>query len=215
MAKFHRDEDDRDEFQPRPRGSNSVLIVVLMMLGGFGLILILGAIGAMFLFSARAEVREAELVQEAEMIKAEAAAIEAEMAVQAEAAKESESVRDYKAKVAHFLTEARAGAKMLAHSPSHEDVKAKSKHITDLYTRLPDVPSEIDSTGDLAKNLVRIKEAFSFAEITIRQRDEFVRLNSREGMEKATFDLGKTSYEVKSIANDIEAKLATKTEAKP
>ena len=63
-----------------------------------------------FLFTARAEVREAEgaRVEVAER----AARIDAEQAAQ-----EGEDVRAFREKVAHYLAESRAGAKLMAGNP--------------------------------------------------------------------------------------------------
>src|SRR5688572_23999494 len=62
---------------------------------------------------------------------------------------QSERVRKFKAAVAVYLEEARVGAKMLTVVPSVADAENKARQIKELYTRIPDVPAEIDTTGRL------------------------------------------------------------------
>ena len=58
-----------------------------------------------------------------------------------------------KEEVVVYLTESRAGAKLLSLGRSLEQVQDKSKQITDLHTHRPDLDAELDPTGEVAKRL--------------------------------------------------------------
>jgi hypothetical protein len=71
--------------------------------------------------------------------------------------KDDPRLQAFREKVAHYLEEARIGAKLLTLAPSLADAREKARHITDLYTRLPDIPPEVDPTGKVAERRFRIR----------------------------------------------------------
>lgn len=122
----------------------------------------------------------------------------------------SPKVLEFREKVAGYLTEARAGAKLLTLAPSLEQVKAKAAVITDLYTRLPDVPPEVDATGVVAGKLKNINGSFAVAESFAEYRARFARGGSVEGVKKADESLAQSAENVRKVADEIEARVGLK-----
>lgn len=77
------------------------------------------------------------------------------------------------AKVAHYLSEARAGAKLMTLRPSAADARDKAKHITDLYTRLPEPPPGTNPI--VATRLEQLNRAFGLAAATASQGEDALR----------------------------------------
>lgn len=105
-------------------------------------------------------------------------------------------LREFREKVAHYLSEARAGAKLLSLAPSLAQARKKSEEITDLYTRLPDVPVEIKQHELLATRLKNINGSF-FAAKTILEIDS-----------KADAETAKIANDVRGICTEIEGLMA-------
>jgi hypothetical protein len=121
---------------------------------------------------------------------------------------ESKKVRAFKEKVAHYLEEARAGTKLLTLAPSLSEAKGKAEHITDLYTHLPDVPSELDPTGEVAERLKNINGSFAAGEFFIQTAKEFQRLGATKEWKKIhEEDIPKLVKEVKGYCEEIESRL--------
>jgi hypothetical protein len=124
--------------------------------------------------------------------------------------KESRKVKTFREKVAKFIEEARAGAKLLTVAPSLDEIKAKSVQITDLYTHLPDVPPEIDSTGDVAKKLKTTMGSFAVAEFDLKLSNQAERSMTGaellDFMKKTHDECHKIADEVNRIADEIESK---------
>lgn len=118
--------------------------------------------------------------------------------------KQDPKLAAFKAKVAHFLSEARAGAKLLTAGPSLSEARAKASHIKDLYSRLPDAPREIDPSGDVAKNLKQINAQFGAGELAVKLSDDFVRLKSKDGIKKAHETCLKIAAEIRKLADEVE-----------
>ncbi|MBN9521937.1 hypothetical protein J0H58_26045 [bacterium] len=113
----------------------------------------------------------------------------------------------FREKVAVYLTEARAGAKLLSLDLTVERARAKSAQMTDLYTHLPDVPPEVDTSGEVAGRLKNIHGAFTAARMMAESRAELGRLGSLEGIKKADESLAKVAADVRTMADEIEARV--------
>ncbi len=114
---------------------------------------------------------------------------------------EDPKVKAFKEAVAHYLAEARVGAKLLTIGPSLAQVKEKSAHITDLYTRLPDIPPGLDPTGKVAERLKNINGTLAVAE-------GFVGLIDSSNAKKIyDEELPRIAREVNEFAVEIERKL--------
>jgi hypothetical protein len=194
VAKFRRDEDDREEPERRrPAGGNTLLVVALAA-GGLVLLACVGAAVVGFFF-ARTTVREAEIAQ-----------VEvAERVAQIEAEQAAQDVRSFRAKVAHYLTEARAAANLMAGEPSVEDAEKAARRVMDLQDNLPDVPPEIDRTGKVAGKLKDIRVTTAMAAGEVRRRHGFAELGDKGEANDATTRLAKSVAAVNAAADEVEA----------
>ena len=99
--------------------------------------------------------------------------------------KENPKVRIFREKVAQFLDEARAGAKLLTLFPSVDQASAKADQIEDLYAHLPEVPPEIDPTGEVAKKLKEIDGLFFLGRGYAKLALEYASFNNTDGIKKS------------------------------
>ncbi len=126
--------------------------------------------------------------------------------VAVEVVKESPKVQILKEKAAHYLAEARAGAKLLGLGVSVKQARDKSEQITDLYTHLPDVPTDLDLTGEIATRLKNINGSFAVAVEAVKLRDSSAGLGAAL-LTKIEKQIEKTASDIKGFADEIEAKL--------
>jgi hypothetical protein len=120
-------------------------------------------------------------------------------------AKPDPKVEAFKQKVANYLEEARVGAKLLKMAPSLADANEKSRHITDLYTRLPDIPEGLDPTGKVDERLKNINGSFAAAAVFVKLGLDFQRLNATEEWKKIyEVQLPGVAKEVNDFASEIE-----------
>jgi hypothetical protein len=125
--------------------------------------------------------------------------------VAAEKATDNQRLQPFKEQVGHYLSEARAGARLLTISPSLDEATTKSKQITDLYIHLPDVPPEIDSTGSVATKLKSITGVFAVGEDAVKVRLDAERQKNIDGFKKAHGECRNLAREVDKLADDIES----------
>jgi hypothetical protein len=131
----------------------------------------------------------------------------------AEPPNESRKVRVFKEKVAHFIDEARAGAKLLTLPLSSlDEARTKSKQITDLYTHLSDVPPEIDSTGEVAKKLNGINTLFGVGELAVKLRTDNAHHGYRDLFNKSHEECKDIADNVRKLADEIESKVGLATD---
>lgn len=86
--------------------------------------------------------------------------------------------KEFREKVATYLAEARAGAKLLAGDPSVRDVTKKAEKVATLYAGLKDVPPSVDTTGNAARFIKGIHDAFPIAVDLTTSRAEAKKLGA-------------------------------------
>jgi hypothetical protein len=121
--------------------------------------------------------------------------------------KESKKVTVFKEKVTNYLAEARAGAKLIELAPSVNDMRAKSKEITDLLTHLPDVPTEIEDAEHISTRLKNINGSFFVAVQYAGLSVDAVKLKSPELIKSTGENFLKTAKTIREAADEIEKKL--------
>lgn len=123
--------------------------------------------------------------------------------------KESKKLRAFKEKAAVYIDEARAGAKLLTLAPSLKEVSTKATQITDLFTHLPDVPTEIDATEETASKLHRINGQFALAEGYVKTIIDAKKLGTDGDYPIAVsnIELAKIIKTVKQLADELETKI--------
>ena len=118
--------------------------------------------------------------------------------------KDAEAMKE---KMVIFLSEVRAGAKLLTLVASTQQVNEKSNQITDLYTHLPDIPVHLDPRGEVTERLKDINELFTVAV----EYPELIARAERNGSEelimRSTNDLKEIVNDIKKFADEIESKL--------
>jgi predicted RNA-binding Zn-ribbon protein involved in translation (DUF1610 family) len=116
-------------------------------------------------------------------------------------------VRAFKAKVAQFIGEARAGAKLLTLAPSLDQAPAKSEQIADLYACLPEVPPEIDRTGEVAGKLKNINSSFVLAAFFGGASLGLERNHRLDDMKKCFEGCKGCAADINKLADEIESKV--------
>lgn len=121
--------------------------------------------------------------------------------------KESPKARAFKEKLANFLEEARAGAKLLklTPTPTYQKVADKVSQLEDLYTHIPDVPKELDATGEIAKKLEAIHGLFAAAEFAAEQRVRLLKARLRNEAEGNEAQCKEFADRVEKLAAEIES----------
>ena len=118
-------------------------------------------------------------------------------------------LREFKEQVANYLSQARAGAKLLTLAPSLAQVRKKSEEITELYTHLPDVPDSIAQRKTVAMRLKNINGSFAVAEATVKLQIQAASLNSAELIQNARNNIGMVANDIKKFCTEIEDLSAT------
>ena len=120
--------------------------------------------------------------------------------------KKSPKVQAFKEKVAIFLEEARAAAKLITNTPSLKAATDKVAQIEDLYAHIPDVPKEIDETGHVAILLKNINSVVKTGASFVPMRIEFQSL----GLNEDEIDKGvrEIAAGINSCADEIEERLS-------
>jgi len=121
--------------------------------------------------------------------------------------KESQTVRVFKDKVARFLEEARAGAKQLKMAPTPDEAKTKYREVNDFYVHVPEVPPEIDSTGELAKKLLRVNGSIYVGAEMIKLGSDFERLGNLKKAKECEKHRDDALIESNRFAREIETQL--------
>jgi hypothetical protein len=117
--------------------------------------------------------------------------------------------RLFRERTLDFLTEARAGAKLLSLHPSVSEAVAKSQRVTDLYARIPEPPKGFDPHGTFGLLLRDIQSNFELAVVGVKIRDEAERRevpDAARGAQKTYEDHARL---LRKWADQAEAKLAT------
>lgn len=154
--------------------------------------------------------KAAQLKAEAELAKTKAE-LELEKVKNAKEPEEPEKpkvdpeLQEFRDKVDEYLEEARIGTKLFSLAPSLAEINEKARHITNLFTRLPDIPPGVDPTGKVAEKLKNINGAFAVAETHIKIANDFKRLNAIEEFKKIhEVDLPKLAEDVKKFSEEIK-----------
>ena len=130
-----------------------------------------------------------------------------------QAAQDGEDVRAFREKVAEYLAESRAAAKLMAGEPSVEDAGKAARRVMDLHADLPDVPAEIDRTGKVDGKLKGIRVMTAMAAEEVKQRHGFAELGDKAKSDEAAERLVKSVADVTAAADEIEVMVGI--EAKP
>lgn len=77
------------------------------------------------------------------------------------------AARAYRDKVAEYLDEARSTAKLLTRSPAPDELRRRADRIGELLAHVPAAPTGIDTGGETAKLLQRIREVFETARLEL------------------------------------------------
>lgn len=121
---------------------------------------------------------------------------------------ESPKVREFKDSVRALVKEGRAGLKMLETGSTIEDLDKQRDKLNDLDAHVPDVPSELDSTGDLAKQIENVSRSFMFARSFTNLHDDAKKNTvDQELIAKTKANVDETVAELKAALDAIEAKL--------
>lgn len=123
----------------------------------------------------------------------------------AETPPEDPKIAKFKEAVAHYLSEARAGAKLLEAAPGLAEATQLEESIRKLHARLPDVPPEVDATGQLAARLKDISVSFSVGTFHVQLASKALRQGMHDfakgEYEKSLPDLAK---KIRYLASEVE-----------
>jgi formylglycine-generating enzyme required for sulfatase activity len=131
--------------------------------------------------------------------------VESEVGLFAASGKSKDEV--FREKTAHFLTEARASARLLTLAPSLDEAKAKSKQIRELYLYLPPVPPGIDTSGKVAHNLERLENQPNIGVNLVELRVKAERLGYPAAVDEGLDSCRKLAQVINGIADEIESEI--------
>ena len=89
--------------------------------------------------------------------------------IKTEIAEVDPKVVEFKKKVREYLDEVRVGRKLITSNPTLEQLRTKMDLITDLYTRLPEIPPGVDVDGTIAAQLGYLADYFKDALVFTRK----------------------------------------------